>query len=217
MKTQRRTSILLLTLAGLCSLPLFVGVTRIASAIQSAGQGNDFVAGLILIVVGPSFCLGLTGSIYFVFYERIPYWASCLLFIPACTVALPLSCVPWLAISPTGNGFQGAQPVSLWSALAAGAVGGLIILSSARILFSPNRMSWVAAGRLFFAAANCGLWAAVLLKISSDSEGFSIDGPAGRSLFLYWPAGAYFILGLLLRIEESLGKNRESGATDLLP
>jgi len=195
----------LITLAGLCSLPLYLGSMRFASAMNSAGQGLSGLAASVLIIVGPGFFLGLTGSIYFVFYERIPSWESCLLFIPACTVALPLSCVPWIAISPPGNGFNGPQPVFISSALAAGSVGGLIILFSARILFSPTRMSWGAVGRIILMAANCGLWAAVLLKISGGSESFSIDSPEATSLFLCWPPGACFILGLLLRLEESMG------------
>jgi hypothetical protein len=175
MRSQRRTSILLITLAGLCSLPLFLGAIGIAKAVNSAGQGVSGLAAGLLIIVSPGFCLGLTASTYFIFYERIPVPDNCVLFIPACTVALPLSCVPWIAISPPGNGFQGPQPVSLSSALAAGAVGGLIILFSARILFSPERMSWGAVGRIFFMAANCGLWAAVLVKIGGDSETYSIN------------------------------------------
>jgi hypothetical protein len=213
--STRTTSVLLITLAGSCSYPLLWGFSKLFLAVpfQSSGRGvfdGSWVGVLGVIVLSPGFFLGLTESIYFALYERLRHPYGFILFTLACTAAYPISWFCCLITMPSRPAFSGDSSIPLHSAFAAGFVGGLIILLAAMIFLAPGKMRWAAVGRVIFFAIDCGLLAAVILKIGDNFKSFPSEDMGVLPLHLFWPAGAAFFLGLMLRVERFVRKVPDS-------
>jgi hypothetical protein len=183
MTTPERSSLTLLTGAGLASAIVCIAVPNILA--------HWFVPGAIF---------GGAIVTYLVLFERRRDPWKWVAFIGACSVALPVSMIGALGSGFLFRAFLGSASqsydVPLFYLFVGGGIGSCIVLFSGMLLFGPPEMSRAAVGATCMLVALCGFLA--LVAGAADRQlgraNFSM-----AAVFIVWQSGVALMLGLLLR------------------